>query len=539
MNQKYFIFRNTTIEHLFSKFKATYSGYNDISHIPEDADAYFWIYFSPVKTNMEQYIHEIEAYIQQLQLVLSQMKSQKVCYAFTMYNMHFIYRTNSHPALHAAIENYNHKLFELSKTYSHLKVIDFSTFCNRYPFAHLIDWRFYYISQMQLNPKLAGDFNTWLQKEMAAIEGKRKKCIVLDLDNTLWGGILGEDGLEGIQIGNTYPGNAFLDFQNNLLELSKNGVILAVCSKNNEQDVIELWDKNPFLQIKKEQLAAWRINWNNKADNMAELAQELNIGLDSMVFIDDHPAERELVKQSFPMVETPEFPKQPYMLPEFFEKICTDYFQIYKLTGEDKDKLEQYKANAERVSFQQSFNSFDDYLKSLEIVLDIQELNPVNLSRIAQMTQKTNQFNLTTKRYTEEDVTTFATKGAKIYCMSVSDKFGDSGITGATIITVDDKNKNANIDSFLLSCRILGKNIETAFLKYVLQQLKESGMLQVTSAFIPTAKNMQVLDFYEKNGFDLASKTAEGEKYYLCHLNQKNTQIEDTYKIIVNNDTLQ
>ena len=525
MQKKYFILRNTTVENLFSKFDATYSGYSDISHIPDDVDAYFWVYFSPVKTNIEQYILEIDSYTQQLQLALSQISPQKVCYAFTMHHLHFIYRANSNREINATIENYNNKLFELSDACPNLKIVDFSGFCNRYPSSNLMDWRFYYISQMQLNPKLAGDFNFWLQKEITAIEGKRKKCLILDLDNTLWGGILGEDGLEGIQIGNTYPGSAYLDFQCNLLELSKNGVILAVCSKNNEQDVVEAWNKNPFLQIKKEQLAAWRINWNNKADNIAELAQELNIGLDSMVFIDDNPTERELVKQILPMVETPEFPKQPYMLPEFFKEICTNYFQIYKLTSEDKEKLEQYKANTERTSFQKSFASFDDYLKSLEIILDIQELNSVNLTRIAQMTQKTNQFNLTTKRYTEEDIKTFASKGAKIYCISVSDKFGDSGITGATIITVDEKNKSAAIDSFLLSCRILGKNIETAFLKHVLQQLKKIGVLQVTSAFIPTTKNMQVSDFYEKNGFELVQKTDNGEKYYLCNL-----KIEEHYK---------
>jgi FkbH-like protein len=295
---------------------------------------------------------------------------------------------------------------------------------------------------------------------------------------------------------------------------------------------VAAWDKNPFLQIKKEQLAAWRINWKNKADNIIELAEELNIGLDSMVFVDDNPAERELVKQMLPMIETPEFPKQPYMLYNFFEKICTDYFQIYKLTGEDKEKLEQYKANAERVSFQKSFVSFDDYLKDLEIVLDIQELSPVNLPRIAQMMQKTNQFNLTTKRYTEEDIKIFASKDAKIYCIGVSDKFGDSGITGTIIVTVDEKNKSANIDSFLLSCRILGKNIETAFLKFVLQQLKKTGILQVTAIFIPTAKNMQVSYFYEKNGFELINKTVSGEKHYLCNLKQINTIIEDYYKIM-------
>ena len=532
MQKKYFIFRNTTIETLFSKFDAVYSGYNDISHIPDNVDAYLWTYLSPIKTDVNMYIREIEAYAHQLQLVLSQIKPQKAFYAFTMHNMHFIYRENSNQMINEAIENYNNKLFELSEIYSNLKIVDFSHFCSRYPSSNLIDWRFYYLSQMQINPKLAGDFNSWIQKEIAAIEGKRKKCLVLDLDNTLWGGILGEDGVEGIKIGNTYPGSAFLDFQNNLLELSKSGVILTVCSKNNEQDVVDAWAKNPFLQIKKEQLATWRINWNNKADNIIELAKELNIGLDSMIFIDDNPTERELVKQMLPMVETPEFPKQPYLLPEFFEKICSDYFQIYKLTNEDKEKLGQYKANAKRVAFQKSFTSFDDYLKSLEIVLDIQELNAMNLSRIAQMTQKTNQFNLTTKRYTEEDIKTFASQDAKIYCISVSDKFGDNGITGTAIVTIDKANKTAHIDSFLLSCRILGKNIEAVFLNYILQQMKNTGILHVTSTFAPTAKNMQVSDFYEKNGFKLVQKTFEGEKYYFCHLKQKELQVEKIYKII-------
>ncbi len=531
MQKTHFIFRNATVENLFSKFDAVYSGYGDISYIPEDVEAYFWAYLSPIKTNVDLYVHEIEAYVQQLQLVLSQIKSQKTCYAFTLYNMHFIYHENSNRAISVAIESYNNKLFELSIIYPNLKIINFSRFCDHYPASHLIDWRFYYISQMQMNPKLAGDFNKWIQREIVAIEGKRKKCLVLDLDNTLWGGILGEDGIEGIQIGNTYPGSAFLDFQNNLIELSKSGIILTVCSKNNEQDVEEAWTKNPFLQIKKEQLAAWRINWNNKADNIAELAQELNIGLDSMVFIDDNPTERELVKQMFPMVETPEFPKHPYMFPEFFEKICTDYFQIYKLTNEDKDKLEQYKANAERASFQKSFASFDDYLKSLEIVLDIQELNAMNLSRIAQMTQKTNQFNLTTKRYIEEDITNLASQGAKIFCISVSDKFGDNGITGAMIATVDELHKTVNIDSFLLSCRILGKNIETVFLKYVLQQLKNNGIAQITSTFIPTLKNKQASDFYEKNNFSLNATDADGSKHYTCVLEDMDLHISDIYKI--------
>ena len=528
---RYFIFRNSTVENFFSKFNADYSGYSDISHVPEDADRYVWAYFSPVKTDVDVYVQEIESYIQQFQLVFSKIEPQKACFAFTMRVMHYIFCENSKRRIFEAIENYNSKLFEMSEIYPNLKIIDFSRFCSHYSSSNLIDWKFYCISQMQINPKLAGDFNIWIQKEIAAIEGKRKKCLVLDLDNTLWGGILGEDGIEGIKIGNTYPGNAFLDFQKNLLELSKSGIILTVCSKNNEHDVFEAWDKNPFLQIRKESLAAWQINWDNKADNIVKIAQELNIGLDSMVFVDDNPAERELVKQMLPMVETPEFPTQPYMLYDFFGKICADYFQIYKITGEDKEKLKQYKANTERASFQKTFTSFNDYLKSLEITLSITELNSMNLPRIAQMTQKTNQFNLTTRRYTEEDITNFARQGAKIFCVGVSDKFGDSGITGTCIATIDNKRKTAVIDSFLLSCRILGKNIEHEFLKYVLNQLKNQDCQRVEASYVPSSKNKQTCDFYDKNGFQLLEITAEGTKKYFCSTNEIDTTNSNIYQI--------
>jgi len=533
MPQKYFIFRNATVESFFSELSAEFSGYGDISYIPAGVDAYFWFYLSPIHSNAELFVQEVEAYSQQFDLVLSQIAQQKAVYAFTIHPMHFIFTENSNTTVRTAIENYNNHLSELFRQYSNLKVIDFSEFCSHYASSSLIDRRFYYISQMQINPKLINDFSIWLQRKLSAIEGKRKKCLVLDLDNTLWGGILGEDGMTGIQIGNTYPGNAFLDFQNNLLELSKSGIILTVCSKNNEPDVIEAWEKNPFLQIKGDQLAAWRINWNNKADNIVELAEELNIGLDSMVFVDDNPTERALVKQMLPTIETPDFPKQPYLLPEFFEKICQDYFQIYNLTKEDKDKLQQYKTNTERASFQKSFASFDDYIQSLEIVLDIQEVNSMNLPRIAQMTQKTNQFNLTTKRNTDEDIKFLVEQqGAKVYCISVKDKFGDNGITGAAIVTTDKNTKTANIDSFLLSCRILGKNIENIFLKYILLQMKNLGYTLIHSIFIPTLKNGQVSDFYEKNGFRLIATNEDGTKIYTSTIADLDLNIPNTYKII-------
>jgi FkbH-like protein len=393
----------------------------------------------------------------------------------------------------------------------------------------LIDWKYYFLSKIQLNPRLSKPFKEWFGEKIDAIMHKRKKCIVLDLDNTLWDGILGEDGIEGIKIGGYYPGNAFSMFQQSLLELSKTGIILTVCSKNNEQDVLDVWKSNPYLTLTKEHFAAFRINWNNKADNIKELAEELNIGLDSFVFVDDNPSEREMIRQLLPMVEVPDFPEQPYLLPIFFENIQKRFFCIYSLTEEDKAKTDQYKANALRLETQKNFSDFSGYLKSLEMELTIQKVNSFNITRIAQMTMKTNQFNLTTIRYTEDDIQRLVDANEQVFCVSVKDKFGDNGITGAIILKKADE-YSLEIDSLLLSCRILGKGIETAFVYQILKLLKEQKIKSILASYIPTSKNEQVKDFYDKIGFILIDENHEKKKYFI-DLQNYSFVLEPYYKI--------
>ena len=380
---------------------------------------------------------------------------------------------------------------------------------------------------MGLSAKLAKDFKAWFSRKLESIALKRKKCLVLDLDNTLWGGVLGEEGIDGIQIGGDYPGKAFLYFQEALLQLSQRGVILTICSKNNEQDVLDAWEKNPYLVLKKEHFATYRINWNDKATNIQEMAKELNLGLDSFVFVDDNPTERELIKQLLPMVEVPAFPAQPYELPTFFQTLVADYFQVYAITDEDQKKTLQYKANASRAQEQRNFGDFTDFLKSLDIQMTIEQANDFNIQRIAQMTQKTNQFNLTTKRYTDADIRQFLQAGWQIWCLSVADKFGDNGITGCIMV------HDAEIDSLLLSCRILGKGIEHAFLKTVLSQLRSEGVGEVKAAYGPTIKNKQVADFYDKNGFTVDSEEADGAKHYTLSLAEADLNIEEYYHITI------
>jgi FkbH-like protein len=328
---------------------------------------------------------------------------------------------------------------------------------------------------------------------------KRKKCLVLDLDNTLWGGVLGEDGINGVALGGDYPGKVFLLFQQQILGLSRQGIILAVCSKNNIEDVRKMWNEHPDTALREEHFAALRINWHNKADNIREMAEELNIGLDSFVFLDDSPSERELVKRFLPEVAVPDFPAQVYMLPVFFKQTVEQYFSIYALTDEDKTKTEQYKTNAQRANAQRSFSDMDEYLRWLEIELTIADVNELTLARAAQMTQKTNQFNLTTRRYTDAGLRHKLASGSRIFTLSVRDRFGDSGITGLCIIDLAEE--TALIDSLLLSCRILGKCIEDAFFNYILNQLKKQGIQTVKALYIPTVKNIQVKDFYDRQGF--------------------------------------
>ena len=522
---KYFVFRNNTVEFFFDIKECAFSGYEDISLIPTDCEKYIWFYQPPYGMIDEHSVAMAESFIQKFDLVYSRIPQEKEIIVFTLCDIGSIKIVSGDFAFEKALCDFNSHVITLAKEKRNITVVDFSAFVSCYAKSEFIDWKYYFTSQLAFSAKLAADFKKWFAQKERELRLQRKKCIVLDLDNTLWGGVLGEDGIEGIKIGGDYPGKAFLCFQKALVELSKSGIILAVCSKNNEDDVKECWAKNPFNIINEKYVSSYRINWNNKADNIKEIAAELNIGLDSFVFIDDNPTERELVKQKLPMVAVPEFPAQPYNLPLFVDEITEKYFKVYSLTDEDKKKTEEYRANAERSREQNKFTDMESFIRSLEIKMTIQSANKMNVSRIAQMTQKTNQFNLTTGRYTESDLSAMLANGAKIWCLSVSDKFGDSGITGAIII------KNNEIDELLLSCRILGKGIEKEFVRQILFMLKQAGLTELKAVYIPTAKNAQVKEFYENNGFTLVEEESDGIKNYSVDLTAYSANSDDKYEV--------
>ena len=526
-----FVFRNQTVEAFLGYDGVTYSGYDDISVIPAEVDRYIWFYQVPVNPDSAQLAQEIHSYRDKLDLVLATADSGKPFVIFSLENLFPLRLTGDETAVSQAIAVFNNHAAELAATRVHVKWVDFSEFLGRYDAETLVNWKYYLMSQTLLNPKLARDFQTWWQRIEGELALQRKKCLIVDLDNTLWGGVLGEDGVDGIKLGGDYPGKAFAYWQRSLLQLANNGVILAVCSKNNEADVDEAWQHNPFMVLKREHFSSLRINWQDKATNIREIAAELNIGLDSMVFVDDNPTERELIKQVLPQVEVPDFPAKPYELMPFFKQLVEKYFRIYAVTSEDRTKTEQYRANALRQAEQSHFADLETYLYSLDMELDIIPADEHNLPRIAQMTQKTNQFNLTTRRYTEADVQQRIDQGWRVFCMSVRDRFGDSGITAAVFLEPSD-DVTVNIDSLLLSCRILGKGIEEAFIKTVFNLLRLDGYRHITAEYLPTAKNGQTADFYDRMGLTCVKTDDSGAKHYSLDLNEM-FEIKNCYNIRV------
>jgi len=518
-----YVFRNNTVERFF-KGDYQFSGYDDISVIPS-ADSYIWWYQVPFKYDITRLVSEVSSFAQKLQFVASRIGDRQLV-VLTIEKLYYAGCKQSERGLDDAMADFNRTARELSEANPSVKVVDFSGFSRKYSSYELVDWKFFFMYQMPMNPRLSLAFDEWFNFQINSINHKRKKCLVLDLDNTLWGGVLGEDGIEGIQVDGEYPGKVYHYWQEGILELKRSGIILAICSKNNEQDVEDLWRSEKNMVLREEDFACKRINWKDKASNIREIAAELNVGLDSFVFVDDNPSERDLVRKELPMVEVPEWPAQIYGLPFFYEELVNKYFLIYHLTEEDNTKTEQYRQNTMRAVSQSQFTNIEDFVRSLDIHLKISRATDITIPRIAQMTQKTNQFNLTTKRYSESDIRNMINNGATVYSLSVRDKFGDSGVTGCMILC--QFKDYLKIDTLLLSCRILGKGIEYSFVKHVLSKLISDTALE--AEYIATAKNLQVSSFYDVIGMNLIEESHE-VKRYRSKINELDLRVADYYHI--------
>ncbi len=355
-------------------------------------------------------------------------------------------------------------------------------------------------SKQEVSPLAAPVYGDLVGRLLAALQGRSFKCLVLDLDNTLWGGVIGDDGLDGIVLGQGSPlGEAYVAVQRYARDLSKRGVILAVCSKNDEVNAWEPFDKHPEMVLRRGDISAFVANWNDKAANIREIAEILNIGLDSMVFLDDNPFERTLVRRELPAVAVPEVGEEPSR----FAQILADggYFEAVSITDEDRERTSLYQSNAAREVSRKSATDLPSYLRSLDMELHWSRFDRVGLQRIVQLINKTNQFNLTTRRYSEEDVlSVMANNRAFGLQLRLIDRFGDNGII-SIIIGKMDGGDDLLIDTWLMSCRVLGRQVEPTTLNLVAAQAQALGARRLIGEYRPTKKNAMVREHYTRLGF--------------------------------------
>lgn len=366
-----------------------------------------------------------------------------------------------------------------------------------------IYWHMYkYALSLQAIPELAFSVSNIIK----AIYGKNKKALVLDLDNTLWGGVVGDDGVDGLVIGQETPmGQIYTEFQKYIKKQKDIGVLLNVCSKNDEMNAIAGLS-HPDGVLKPEDFICIKANWNNKDQNILEIASELNIGADSLVFIDDNPAEREIVKAQIQGIAVPNIG----CVEDYLTRIDRNgFFEVVNLSEDDLKRNDMYKANTERTKLKNTFQDYEEYLKSLDMVGTIRDFEPVYIARIAQLTNKSNQFNLTTKRYTENEIQNVfdSTDHIRLYG-KLKDRFGDNGIVSVVIGRIE--NEALHIDLWLMSCRVLKRNMEYAMLDRLVEEVSSRNLKKLIGYYFPTAKNNMVKQFYETMGFEKLSEDVNG-----------------------------
>jgi FkbH-like protein len=422
-----------------------------------------------------------------------------------------IYDSLHSPGQKETITRLNQSLQNIIMQAPNSYFVDMNTCLTRAGSAQFYDSRYWHISKSPYSRDGLWEIANEDLKFLRSVLGKRKKCLVLDCDNVLWGGVVGEDGIGKIKLDKTYPGSTFYEFQQEVLNLYHSGIIIALCSKNNEEDVWGVFRRHPDMLLKEDHISAARINWEDKAKNIRSIAEELNIGLDSIVFADDNQFEINLVSQFLPEVETIHLPVNNAQHSRKILASC-GLFDTISLTEEDRLKTQMYKAEQKRTEFKTTITKLDDYYRSLEMEIEVKRADDYSIQRIAQLTQKTNQFNMTTRRYSEGDIKNFSGSSSHdVLYIKVNDKFGSSGLVGVSILEY--KNKEAWIDSFLLSCRILGRGIENVFLKSTLMAAQKHGSRIVRADYIPSAKNSLAESFYPENGFTLQAAQEKTKTY--------------------------
>ena len=398
------------------------------------------------------------------------------------------------------VRKLNYELMKLSCQYPNLFICDIAGLQNMFGRRFMFAPNVYMTTEMVLSVNALPYVASRVVDIIAAIKGQFKKCLILDLDNTVWGGVIGDDGLEGIELGHGLGiGKAFTEFQMWVKKLKQRGIIICVASKNNEETAREPFEKHPDMVLKLDDIAVFQANWETKVDNIRTIQSVLNIGFDSMVFLDDNPFERNMVRENIPGITVPELPDDPAMYLEYLYSL--NLFETASYSNADKDRTKQYQVEAKRVSLSKSFTNEADFLKSLNMVSTVSGFTRFNTPRVAQLSQRSNQFNLRTIRYTEADIESMANDPNVIdLSFTLEDKFGDNGLIAVVIMKQQDVD-TLFVDTWFMSCRVLKRGMENFTLNTMAEYAKKKGYKRIIGEYIPTPKNKMVELHYPNLGF--------------------------------------
>lgn len=410
------------------------------------------------------------------------------------------------------VRKLNYELMRLSQQYQNFFICDVAALQNKLGRDTMFAANVYTSTEMVLSMDALPYVASRVMDIACAVKGQFKKCLILDLDNTVWGGVIGDDGLEGIQLGHGLGiGKAFSEFQMWIKKLRQRGIIICVASKNNEETAKEPFEKHPDMVLKLDDIAVFQANWETKVDNIRTIQSILNIGFDSMVFLDDNPFERNIVRENISGITVPELPKDPAEYLEYLYSL--NLFETASYSGEDKDRTKQYQVEAKRVSLSKTFTNEADFLKSLNMVSVVSGFTKFNTPRVAQLSQRSNQFNLRTIRYTEADIAAMAEDPSVIdLSFTLEDKFGDNGLIAVIIMKPLDE-KTLFVDTWFMSCRVLKRGMENFTLNTMVECAKAKGYERIIGEYLPTAKNKMVENHYTGLGFTKIEgpKTAQFE----------------------------
>lgn len=413
------------------------------------------------------------------------------------------------------VRKLNYELMNLSKQYPNLFICDIAGLQNMFGRRFMFSPNVYMTTEIVLSVNALPYVASRVVDIIAAIKGQFKKCLILDLDNTVWGGVIGDDGLEGIELGHGLGiGKAFTEFQMWVKKLKQRGIIICVASKNNEETAKEPFEKHPDMVLKLEDIAVFQANWETKVDNIRTIQSILNIGFDSMVFLDDNPFERNMVRENIPGITVPELPDDPAMYLEYLYSL--NLFETASYSNADKDRTKQYQVEAKRVSLSKTFTNEADFLKSLNMVSVVSGFTKFNTPRVAQLSQRSNQFNLRTVRYTEADIEMMA-KDPDVIDLSftLEDRFGDNGLI-AVVIMKKIAAETLFVDTWFMSCRVLKRGMENFTLNTMVEYAKMKGFKKIIGEYLPTNKNKMVEQHYPNLGF--LSVNSDNSSQYILDL---------------------